>query len=369
MHMRHAGLALLGGVLTLLAAGGGARAESPMDTAQAFVAAHQKIPEFTPPGPAFDAKTCMAGKKILSVPLSMTIPYSVAVNNAMMEAARSVGTGFTTWSNQLKVDQWIQGLSLAVQQKYTLVSLLSGINPVVLAPQIAEARAAGVKVRTTDTYDITQTPPAIVDGSARSPHSVAAKLLADWAFVKTGGKPDVIIIGSDEIIATPAMVKAAQDELTALCPACKQRYLNVPVPEWGTKITPSVQAALVADPGINFVLPIYDSMAQFVIPALRLTGRMDTVKIAASDGTPFVIDLVRTGQVDMDVGSSVGWIGYAGLDAAMRMLCGMPAVDNLNTPLYLFTKENAATAGVPATYDDGYGNSHVAGFRKLWGVN
>jgi ribose transport system substrate-binding protein len=65
----------------------------------------------------------------------------------MAAAAKDVGTTYTTWSNQLKVDQWIQGLSVAVQQKYTLVSLLSGLNPVVLSPQITEARAAGVKAQ------------------------------------------------------------------------------------------------------------------------------------------------------------------------------------------------------------------------------
>jgi len=346
-----------------------ALAQTAMERARALIAEHQKLPEFSPPGPAFDARKCMADKKIMSIPLSMTIPYEVAVNNSMAAAAKAVGVTYTTWSNQLKVDQWIQGLSVAAQQKYSLVSMLSGLNPVVLGPQIAEARAAGVKVRTTDTYDITQTPPAIVDGSARSPHSVAAKLMADWAFVRTDGKPNVIIIGSDEVIATPAMVKAMRAELTELCPTCQQRYLNVPIPEWATKITPSVQAALAADPDINFVLTIYDSMAQFVIPAIRLTGRTDQVRIAAGDGTPFALDLVRTGQIDMDVGSSVGWIGYAGLDASMRMLCGLAPVDDLNTPLRIFDKSNAASAGVPATYNDGYGDSFVAGFLKLWQVN
>jgi ribose transport system substrate-binding protein len=193
--------------------------------------------------------------------------------------------------------------------------------------------------------------------------------MADWAFVRTGGKPNVIIIGSDEVIATSAMVKAMQAELTELCPTCKQRHVNVPIPEWATKITPTVQAALAADPDINFVLTTYDSMTQFVIPAIRLTGRTETVRIATGDGTPFALDLVRTGEIDMDVGSSVGWIGYAGMDASMRMLCGLKPVDDLNTPLRIFDKSNAASAGVPATYNDGYGNSFVSGFRKLWQVN
>ena len=145
----------------MLLGGGPVQAEPPTERARALVTAHQQLPEFTQPGPAFDARKCMADKKIMSIPLSMTIPYEVAVNNSMAAAANDVGTTDTTWSNQLKVEQWIQGLSVAVQQEYTLVSLLSRLNPVVLSPQIAEASAAGVKVRSTDTYEITETPPDI----------------------------------------------------------------------------------------------------------------------------------------------------------------------------------------------------------------
>jgi ribose transport system substrate-binding protein len=110
-------------------------------------------------------------------------------------------------------------------------------------------------------------------------------------------------------------------------------------------------------------------MAQFLIPALRLTNRVDSVKIAGGDGTPFVIDLVRTGQVDMDVGSSLGWIGYAGLDAALRVMCGLAPVKDLNTPFVVFDKTNAEMAGVPATYDKGYGDAYIADFEKLWGLH
>jgi ribose transport system substrate-binding protein len=43
-------------------------------------------------------------------------------------------------------------------------------------------------------------------------------------------------------------------------------------------------------------------------------------------------------------------------------------VETLNTPLYIFDSANIKTAGVPATFNDGYGNTHIAGFKKLWGV-
>ena len=103
--------------------------------------------------------------------------------------------------------------------------------------------------------------------------------------------------GSDEIVPTAPFVKGITDTLAKVCgPNCKFTYVNAPVPEWSTKIKPSVQSALIADPTINYVIPIYDSMSQFVIPAITITGKKDSVKIATFNGTPFVIDAVRRGR-------------------------------------------------------------------------
>ena len=119
------------------------------------------------------------------------------------------------------------------------------------------------------------------------------------------------------------------------------------------------------DPAVNYVLPIYDSMSQFAAPAIVATG--SKAKIASYNGTPFVLDMMRDGDiVEMNVGESLGWVGFAGVDADMRLLCGQPAVTKLNTPAYIFTKANVATAGNPANFNDGYGDAHITGFKKLW---
>ena len=73
---------------------------------------------------------------------------------------------------------------------------------------------------------------------------------------KTGGKVNALIVGSDEIVPTAAFVKGITDALAKVCgPQCKYTYINAPVPEWSTKIKPSVQSALIADPTINYVDP------------------------------------------------------------------------------------------------------------------
>ena len=70
----------------------------------------------------------------------------------------------------------------------------------------------------------------------------------------------------------------------------------------------------------------------------------------------------------MNVGESLGWVGMAGTDANMRLLCGLEPVTQLNTPAFIFTDANVATAGNPATFNDGYGDVHIEGFNKLWGI-
>jgi ribose transport system substrate-binding protein len=152
------------------------------------------------------------------------------------------------------------------------------------------------------------------------------------------------------------------------CPDCKTNYINVPFNDWATQMQPAVQNALLSDPSINYVLPVYDSMSQFIAPAIQIAG--SNAKIVSYNGTPFVLDMMRDGDmVEMLVGESLGWVGYAGTDANMRVLCGLDPVTTLNTPAYIFTKENVATAGIPATFNDGYGDSHIAGFKALWGVD
>ncbi|MEC9343746.1 MAG: sugar ABC transporter substrate-binding protein [Pseudomonadota bacterium] len=337
-----------------------------MDGADILAAASKK-PVFEAPGEAFDAKACMEGKKVYVIPLTQENPFNVEIAKAQKEAADAVGFELTVSENQLNVDQWVQGISTAIAGGYDVIDIQGGIPPAALGPQLAEAREKGIKIATTHLIDVTQEKDPLVDGSFSMNYTLAGQLMAAWAIEKTGGKVNAVIIGSDEILPTGPFVKAIQDYLDANCEGCKHKYVNVPVVEWGSQIQPEVQSALVADPGINYILPIYDSMSGFVVPALSLTNRED-VRIASYNGTPFILDMIRDGDMmEMDVGESLSWVGYASVDGIMRMLCDKGEITQLNTPLYIFDDSNVADAGVPATYA-GYGEGHISGFRKLWGL-
>jgi len=344
-----------------------ANAQAKLDEAAALIESARQVPTFKEPGPAFDAKACMADKKVYVVPLTTENPFNVEIAKAQKEAAAAVGFTLTVSENQLNIDQWGQAIKTAISEGYNAIDLQGGIPPEAIGPQIAEAKAAGIKIMATHLYDVTQPASELVNGNFAMNYTRAGQLMAAWAMQKTGGKVNAVIIGSDEIIPTAAFVKAIQDYLTNNCPDCKFKYVNVPVVEWGSQIQPEVQSALVADPGINYISPIYDSMSGFVIPALSLSNRND-VRIASYNGTPFTLDLLRDGdQMEMNVGESLAWVGWASVDGTMRELCGQGKVTELNTPLYIFDDSNVKDAGVPATYA-GYGDGHIAGFKKLWGV-
>ena len=340
-----------------------------MDAARALIERHSEMPEFVPPGPPFDAQACMADQSIFVIGLSSANPFNVAISQGMLEAAEHVGFRMRDWETQADPTQWIQGINTAVAEGFSLIDLQGGIPPEFFLPQIMEAQAAGVKVTSTHNWDATtQEIPDFMDGAANTDYVTVGEIMAAWTIVQTEGQVNALVLGPDEVTPTGPLRDAVLGYLADNCPDCQATYINMPFNDWATQMQPAVQNALLADPTINYVIPVYDSMSQFAAPAIQIAG--SDAKIVSFNGTPFVMDMMREGDiVEMLVGESLGWVGWAGTDANMRVLCDVERVTVLNTPAFIFTKDNVETAGIPATFNDGYGDSHIAGFRALWGLD
>jgi ribose transport system substrate-binding protein len=324
---------------------------------------------FVPPGAAFDARKCAAGKKFLSIPNSSANPFLKGIIKREIAVGAELGLTVQEWQNQGQPSQWAQGVEFAVRNGFNVIDLISGIDPKTLEPQIRAANKAGVKTMTSHFYDPSQPFNPLVAASLPVGFNAIGKLLADWAILRTQGNAQIVVIKSSEVPPTEPLMRGLREELAKYCPRCRiVNEINVGVIEWATKIQPSVQSTLLANPDVNFVLPIYDSMAQFVVPAIQITGKKGKVRIATFNGTPFVLDYVRNGDVDMDIGESLDWIARATVDGYLRGLCGLPVPKDIGVPFYIFDAANAKEAGVPAQFDRGYGSDYVTGFHKLWGL-
>ena len=355
-----------------LAASGVAGADATTDgvaAATRAIAPYRAKPVFTAPGAAFDARKCAAGKKMLSIPNSSANPFLKGIIKREVIVGQELGLQVQEWQNQGQPSQWAQGVEFAVRNKFDIINLISGVDPKTLEPQIRAAKAAGVRTMTSHFYDPSQPPNPLAAASLPVGFNKIGKLLADWAIMRSNGSAQIVVIKSAEVPPTEPLMKGLRDELAAHCPNCRiVNEINVGVTEWATKIQPSLQSALLANPNVNFVIPIYDSMSQFVVPAIQITGRKGKVKVATFNGTPFVLDYVRNGNVDMNIGESLDWIAHATIDGYLRALCGLPVPKDIGVPFYIFDASNVKDAGVPAQFDQGYGKDYVAGYRRLWGL-
>jgi len=351
------------------ASGGTASRAADIAGAKALLAKYSKQPKFVPPGPAFDAKSAMAGKKIMSIPISSQIPITQVLEASEAAQAKRLGFTFTHWQNQGKSDQWVQGFNTAIAQKYDAIELIA-IDPGIVKPQIEKARKAGIPVIESHLAGFGWKVPSNIAGSVRLPYYDVGRILAAWSIVQTKGEANALAIVAKDLASTADVIKGMQTEYKAHCPSCKLQIANVPTVQWATGVQNEVQSGIQRNPSLNYLIPIYDAMTQFALAGVRAAGKAGKIQMDTFNGTPFALDLVRKGDVQMNLGENEDWIARAMLDAGMRAATGrkVPADDYKAAPLYIFTKANVAKAGSPPSPSKGYGNAYETGFDKLWGL-
>lgn len=370
-----------------------------VDTAalQARLDTYRKIPEFIPPGPSFDAKT-LRGKTVFNIPVASNVPFVEDIDRQMKAVADKVGINFINCPNQGSPAEWVQCMNQAVSRKVDVIILDAGPNPAQLQPQIAAAHKAGIPVISTNNpqplqcnedenfrsqrfpdMPICQPKGSVpddvianIDGLVPAPFAPAAILMADAIVHESKGKAHILIVESPDLYDSKAIVKMIQDEVREQCgDGCPTTVVGVPVPKWSTKIQGEVQTALTKDPSIDYVLPIFDSMSEYVKAGILGAGRMGKTVIGATfNGTPSVLSMIANdGILHMDAGQSLAWTGSASMDQAMRLMAGLPAVPDELIPLRIFDKSNVAEAGNPPDASKGYGDSFVSGYEKLWQIS
>ncbi|MDX6551984.1 MAG: ribose transport system substrate-binding protein [Gaiellales bacterium] len=335
--------------------------------------AHTGIAGWTYPGDPFDARKA-AGKTIFSIQENSTNPFTNTVVAGMKDVADKIGATIVDYPNQGQHTQWIQGIQQAIAQKVDAIVLSGGtIGPIYFKEQALAAERAGIPIITVVDRDLTQTAQPNTAARVGQPYAEAARLDADWIIKQTKCDANVLVLTTNEVIAGDIGSKAAQDEFDRYCGSgCKARFVNVPLSQWSTKIGTTTQTEVSSNHDLNYVFPLYDPMAQFVVPAIQLGGGSSRVKVATYNGTPGILRLIQTGDtVEMIVGENETHLGYAAMDQAMRLITGVaPIADgDYGIPLRVFDDSNVNETGQPPGYGVGYGDQWRDGFLKAWGLS
>lgn len=335
-------------------------------TVAAQVVHAERVPKFVAPGPAINAKKVLRGKTILGIPITSAIPFDKAIQQGMAAAVRSAGGHYIEWTNQGTTTEWASGIESGISRHVNLIDLEGGVNPELLVPQIRDARKAGIPVVASMWLDSSQSLPSTLSAAVPDPFLEAGRLMAAWSINATHGHTDALVVIDAGNRSTLAVDAGISKEFKTYCPTCRFRFLNVPFANWATDLETDVEAAIGADPKLNYIIPIYDGMVEFVVPGIAAKHAANRVHIATFNGTPFVLNDIRKGLVAMDVGQPTTWYGDATIGYEMRYLAKKKLPKSTGAPLYMWTKANVKRAGVPAVLGKGYGTAFIPGYRHLW---
>ncbi|HKW07622.1 MAG TPA: sugar ABC transporter substrate-binding protein [Candidatus Dormibacteraeota bacterium] len=333
------------------------------------------IPVWSAPGPAIDPAK-LRGKKIFTIPIAET-PFTQAVEAGEKQAADAAGVKVTVFPNQGDPAAWVQGMQNAIAQHPDLINLDTAPDPRALQPQIAAAKAAGIPVLVTHFYDAINPDPPACDGCApgvtavvKVPFTVVAQAQADWVINNSKGKADVLIVSISGLSPVPPMEQKMLDEYKNYCSGCKTKLVEVTLQQIGQAGPFSqVSSALVQDPKIDYVDPMFDALIPGSLGAVQAAGKANKIKMLSFNGSAFALQDVASGTspVIADVAEPDAWVGYANMDQAFRVLAGMSPVSEV-TPFRIFDSTNISETGGGPNFAGGYGTAYVSGFFKLWGL-
>jgi ribose transport system substrate-binding protein len=364
--------------LTVLAACGGQGGSSNGSSAAADPAAVQKATDATTAlsaPPTFgltDADKVdpagAAGKKLWIIDISSSIPLVQVSDAATTQALGLVGATVKTYDGKGSVTEYTRGIQAAIADKADVIALYA-IDPNLVAGPIQAAADAGIKVVVVQYGDPGAQLPKNVAAQVTYPYTDAGAAMANFIVSDAkGAAVGVEFISASDVSNSKAIVGGFQDTLKAACPNCSLTVDDVPVADWQTKITTQVNSTLNSHPDIKYVVPVYDGMATFAVPAIKTSGKKD-VKLVSFNATKSIMQNLKDGDtVAADVGSPQAWEGWALADQFIRIVGGNPPLEDEKVGLRMFTAQNIGRIDLSAPESTWYGVDYESGYKKLWGV-
>ena len=377
----------LAAILTVSACGGSTGPASTATMTAANLAAVKALyaqesgpSQFPNVGPAFDASKAR-GKKVWWISNLGSNSFTPLVYNPFKEALTAAGAQVTFFDGQGQAQEEIHGMlnaiaakaDLIVDQDYPVAQTRAGFDA---------AKKAGIPVLEWANNDEGKGPsPNGGTGEVTYQYFNAGVLMADAIMALSDGKAvNAVFINSSDVEPAGIVGQGLQAEFTKYCPeACKVTVKDVVIADWSTKLA-VVASTSVADPSVNWIVPAFDPETAFVNPALLQAGAASRVHVCAYNATKGNVDRLKQAgdPLTCDVGSPLGWSGYAIADSALRLMSGVavpcpapnPCGSGEKIPLRTFDRTNIVQFDLNGSDALWYGpTDYKLEYKKLWGIS
>lgn len=329
----------------------------------------QQVPVFKSPGEPITNPGSLRGAKLMVIPVTSKLPICENIAKQIASLMPELGMTGKVWDNEGQPSQWASGVQAAIQGGYKAITFTCGVDPKAVAPQLEQAKKAGIIVTVSNGADasVSEVSPLLY-GITTATQAKYESDNVETAFVQLDGLAhDALVVTSNENAQAPPVVKAIQAKYQTLCgSACGVTVTNVAIPDWSTKIQSSVQAALVANPKIKAIYCVFADQILYALPAVQAAHRSD-VHIYTYGGDTAPIKAAMTNKaLAANWTASQAWTGYQTVYQTLRGMVGMPplAPADAAIPYRNITPNNA---GEYFSADGGIGTDFVNGYRALFG--
>lgn len=337
------------------------------------LAAHAGKVDVTYKGTSFDASAAR-GKKVWWVTHAGANPVLATLGTNFATALKLAGVTVVPCDGKGNPVDENNCITQAVSQKADLIQVDGAGTPDTYANSLAVANAAKIPVLAGASVDATITPLYKgLAGQSSQGFVLNGELMADWITKDAGGGAHVLFLTVPDVDGSIAEQKAFSARLAKNCSSCTVTVTGVTLPNWASDLGTTVNAALLRDPKIDYVVPAFDPMTQFTNPAIQQAGKGSSVKVVTSVGSPPAMTELKggSGVIVADVGTDFHALAYLEADLALRALTGNPTVEDAIAPGRVFDAKNTADLTVdPASFASGAWYSDptktVAFFKNLW---
>jgi ribose transport system substrate-binding protein len=351
---------------------------------KAFVAKAQTAPTWHAPGPAVNAKTALAGKTIVTFPISSEIDAcNLKGQQGYLDAeAKALGANVVPLNTTAGPPSWQSNLSAALTDKADAVVMLCGPAASAVGPQLQALAQAHVPVVDGNYNQIGGNSAfPFTNISAESGVDTAGGVATDLAqaLVNLKGQPaHVLFLNSPQVAQYSGATQSLKNSIQKWCPkTCTiEKEEDFGTQDWGSaKEQQAIATDLQGDSKINAVIVTFDGMSDVIVSAVQgAAASHPGLKLYAWGGGIAEIKTVQKNPIFAgDSGPDERWDAYNQLDQVIRLLAGQPRapVGKEVAPNMFFTASNAATFSNGNNYSDkAYGNgAFIKDYLKLWEVS
>jgi len=362
--------------LVLVAACGGTGPSSSSSSSSAGVqeakklVAQQKAAVTFPNLPSFDASKAR-GKSVWFISNLGSNSFTTDLYNPFKQALNQFGVDVHFFDGQGQASVEARGIEEAVAARTDEI-FIQDFAVETVQGAVNDAHAAHIPVVEWANQDAGQPPAAGNAAETTYCYSCAGKYIADDVIATSNGNVNAVIITSSDVPPSVFETNGIMNEFHRLCPnSCKATKQDVLIADWSTRL-PVMGRTIVANPKVNWIIPMYDPETSFLDPGIIQAGAANRVKVCSYNATVgAVVQLKQAGNpLFCDIGSSLAWSGYANADMVLRVLTGTPPLKDEQIPLRTFDRTNVSNIDFNAPQATWYGTvDFIKEYNKVWGYS